>query len=434
MHLRSLLPCLALLVACEAEPSEDAALCADGVVTPPEACDDGNEVGGDGCTHLCTAEDGPGEVEPNDAPDAAGSMDGARVYGTLPPGDRDCFSVEVAEAGAVRATVLPIDGSCDADLLVELISPDGVRAAAGLPGGASPCPAVDPDTDNGARYLAEGTWAVCVEPLYDGRVASWGLEVTTLDSCADLPPLAPAAGQDLDGDGVADVCDPDDDADGVPDVDDNCPEAPNGPEQPFPFSTATDGFVNFWAVLGPFTDGVTPGDCEPSPDSFAAGDDSDAEPALGDAVGDLRWFAWFARPTGSAVVAFDQLLVADAPREAYAATWVHAPEARSAQLAVGSDDGHRLWVNGAEVGLDPGCHGTGVDAFRYDVALEAGWNRVLAKVYDGGGGWGWLARFYEADGVTPMTDLELSLAGPQAWADDQADADGDGVGDLCDRD
>ncbi len=83
------------------------------------------------------------------------------------------------------------------------------------------------------------------------------------------------------------------------------------------------------------------------------------------------------------------------------------------------------------MGVDTGCHGLGTDNFRYEVELEAGWNRVLAKVYDGGGAWGWIARFYEPDGETPMTDLDLSLDGAP-WVDDQRDGDGDGIGDLCD--
>ena len=41
-------------------------------------------------------------------------------------------------------------------------------------------------------------------------------------------------------------------------------------------------------------------------------------------------------------------------------------------------------------------------------------------------------RVYEADGATPMTDLEVSVAGAQPWEDDQGDLDGDGLGDLCD--
>lgn len=422
---------LATLIACPAEPTDP--LCGNGLLEEGEACDDGNPWGGDGCTHLCTAEDGAGEEEPNDDPDDAQALGDGRVHGALAPGDRDCFATTVEAAGAVRATIGAADGAaCDFEVLVELIDPDGERVTSALPTSDGDCPMIDPDADTWARYLAEGDYAVCVQPLLDSVVQSYSLDVTTADSCSDLEPLAPDPGQDLEGDGIADVCDPDDDDDGVPDEVDNCPEAPNGPDQPFPWATADAGFVNLWLILGPFTDGISPADCEPSADSFAATDDADAAPALGDAVGDVPWFAHFSRPGASAVVRFTDWFGASAPREAYALSWVYAADARDAVLTIGSDDGHRVWMNGVEVATNTGCHGVGVDAFRYDVTLEAGWNRLLVKVYDGGGGWGLVARLYETDDETPMTDLGLSIGGPEDWLDDQGDADGDGIGDFCD--
>ncbi len=405
------------------------------MVDEGEACDDGNLWGGDGCTHLCTAEAGPGESEPNDDMEDAQPLDGGSAHGALTPGDRDCFAIDVAEAGAVRASVSAADGgACDFDLLLELVASDGSRATSALPAADGDCPSIDPDTDTWARYLTEGTYAVCVEPLLDSTVASYSVTASTADSCTDLEPLDPDPSQDLEGDGIADVCDPDDDNDGVDDDVDNCPEAPNGPVQPFAWSTSDEGFVRIGLILGPFLTGVTPADCEPSPDSFTGEDDADAAPALTDTVDGLPWFAHHSLPGDSAVVSFTNWFSDAAPREAYAFTWVESPDEREASLAVGSDDGHRIWLNGVEVGMNSGCHGVGTDNFIYPVTLEAGWNRLLVKVYDGGGGWGWIARFYETDDETPMVDLGLSIGGAAPWEDDQGDADGDGVGDFCDLD
>ncbi len=430
MNLRSCLPlALLLLVGC---PTATEPICGDGELQEGEECDDGGLWGGDGCTHLCTSEDAGGESEPNDEPDDAGELAGS-VYGSLLPGDRDCFAVDVPAAGAVRATVSSIEGAgCAFEMLVELIDPEGERATSALPTSDGACPAIDPATDTWARYLVEGEHVVCVEALLDDVAPTYRLDVAVADSCADLEPLEPDPSQDHEGDGVADVCDPDDDDDGVDDDLDNCPLAPNGPEQPFPWSTADQGFVNLWLLLGPF-DGETPGDCEPSVDDFAdpAGD-GEAAPVLGDVVEDLPWFAAHHVPGDSAAINFNAHLEATAPREAYAFTWVHAPEARDAVLAIGTDDGHRVWLNGAEVATDVGCHGVATDGFRYPVSLDEGWNRLLIKVFDGGGGWGLIARFYETDEETQMLDLELSIGGAEPWVDDQGDADGDGLGDFCD--
>jgi cysteine-rich repeat protein len=434
LHIRLFAPLLAaVLLGCPAEP--EPAVCGDGEQGDSEACDDGNLWGGDGCTHLCSLEEGPGEDEPNDDAEDAGPIDGA-VHGALTPGDRDCFALTVAEAGAVSATLSPSPaggGSCGFDALLELVGPDGERVTSALPAFDGDCPTIDPNLDTWARYLVAGEHLVCVQALLDDVVPSYRLEVATADSCTELDPLEPDPSQDLEGDGIADVCDDDDDDDGVPDTEDNCPEAPNGPVQPFPWATADEGFVGLWLVLGPFVDGVTPGDCEPSPDSFAhETDDAGAAPALGDAIDDLPWFAWFVTPGDSAVLRFTDFFGPAAPREAYAFTWVHSDAATEAVLAMGTDDGHRVWLNGVEVATDPGCHGVGVDGFAYPVSLEAGWNRLLVKVFDGGGGWGLVARFYETDEETPLLDLGLSIGGAQDWVDDQGDADGDGIGDFCD--
>ena len=73
-----------------------------------------------------------------------------------------------------------------------------------------------------------------------------------------------------------------------------------------------------------------------------------------------------------------------------------------------------------------------VDKFTADVTLLAGWNRLMLKIYDQGGGWGTFARFLK-DG-SPLTGLELSLSSGGDWGFDQTDSDGDGVGDVCDDD
>ena len=412
----------------------DAAVCGDEVIHSAEACDDGNLWGGDGCSPTCTDETGPFEEEPNNGFDDANDLGlPLTVMGSLPTSDRDCFSVSVPDAGAIRATVTdPTGDLCSFDAFVEVIDSEGARLSAGVPDAATSCASIEPDTDIWARYLPAGDYAVCVGTIFYDAVPTYVLDVEVLDSCSDLPIIELDPSQDMEADGIADVCDDDDDNDGIEDGDDNCPESPNGPIQPFPWDTSDEGFVGFWMILGPFTTGVTPGDCEPSPDSFAALNDADAAPVLGDDVGDLSWFAHYTWPGDSSTFRYTDWFAEDAPREAYAATWVYSPEQRDAELAVGVDDGMKIWLNGVEVGLISSCQGIGTDAFRFPVTLDAGWNRLLHKVYDGGGGWGQIVRFYEDDGLTPMTDLGLSLAGPTDWVDNQGDLDGDGIGDLCD--
>jgi cysteine-rich repeat protein len=413
--------------------------CGDGVVdvASGELCDDGNPFGGDGCSHHCQAEEGRGEVEPNDDPDAAQETSGEGTFhGRLSDGDVDCFALEVSQAGAVGAWLLPdaAGDGCAHEIAIELYAPGGERVLAGIPDVESGCSSIDPNEETWARYLEGGRYAVCLRAIYERPVPGYGLLLDTFDSCVDLPALTPDPSQDLDGDEIADTCDDDDDNDGVDDDDDNCPRVPNGPLQPFPWDTSEEGFVRPWLILGPFTSGTTPGNCVPSPDDFTGPSDADAAPALGDVGGIHPWRAHLRWPWQSPVLRFTDYWTPPTPREAYAMVWVFSPDARSGELAVGVDDGDRIWLNGMELrDRVPGCQGVSTDQFVFSVTLNSGWNRLLHKVYDGGGAWGMVSRFRWTDG-TPMTDLRLSIGGPSDWTDNQGDLDGDGTGDVCDSD
>ncbi len=105
-------------------------VCGDGVVAPPEECDDGNTVPGDACDADCRLVP-VAEVEPNDLRSQAQvvPMDVA-VAGTLTPGDRDYLAVDLV-AGSVYTirTFFGAYGSClrpeGTALALWLYGPDG---------------------------------------------------------------------------------------------------------------------------------------------------------------------------------------------------------------------------------------------------------------------------------------------------------------------
>src|SRR5262249_15011367 len=67
---------------------------------------------------------------------------------------------------------------------------------------------------------------------------------------------------------------------------------------------------------------------------------------------------------------------------AYALAYVHAPRAQRARLLVGSDDGVKIWLNGALVHSHIVARGAAPDQDRSDVELRPGWNVVLARVFN----------------------------------------------------
>jgi arylsulfatase A-like enzyme len=73
---------------------------------------------------------------------------------------------------------------------------------------------------------------------------------------------------------------------------------------------------------------------------------------------------------------------------AYGYTEVDWPESREAVIGMGSDDGIRLWVNGVEAFAREAMRGFTNDEDEVRVRLKPGRNRLLVKVDQVGGGWG----------------------------------------------
>lgn len=77
---------------------------------------------------------------------------------------------------------------------------------------------------------------------------------------------------------------------------------------------------------------------------------------------------------------------------AYAFASIRRDEAGPAVIALGSDDGVRVWVNGQLVHDNAVRRGVSPDQDLVEVSLNAGENRLLVKVEQGTGGWGFCAR------------------------------------------
>ncbi len=394
--------------------------CGDGVTDAGEACDDGETWGGDGCDPTCTAEGADHEAEPNDSWDTA-NPGAALVYGSLPADDVDCFTVDVPACGAIQVEQRGLD--CDPALTLALHDPSGALVASGGPG-ASGCAILDPLEEPGARWVAAGTWSVCVSAVEGAEVRGYALAVSTPDP---VTIGAPAVGGDLDGDSIPDSCDADGDGDGLLDGDDNCPDLSNGPDTPV-LAVSANGFVTDWLAAGPFTTGVSTDTCRPSEDPFV-GEDAVITPTYGDPAGELTWTAQILG--GDLFDFLGDYGYVGAPREVYTLVYLRSDSARTLTLAVGADDGVFAWWNGALVLDVASCQGVVTDQFQASVDVLAGWNTLLVKVRDQGGGWGLVARFF--DGSTLVYDLEPSLVYGASWRPDQTDSDGDGVGDVCDE-
>lgn len=90
--------------------------------------------------------------------------------------------------------------------------------------------------------------------------------------------------------------------------------------------------------------------------------------------------------------------VAGDMRAAYLRTRVYSPTAQPARLEVGSDDGIKVWLNGECVHKNNALRGCAPSADAIEVKLKEGWNDLLLKITNDGGGWIGAARFRGPNG------------------------------------
>jgi len=154
------------------------------------------------------------------------------------------------------------------------------------------------------------------------------------------------------------------------------------------------GFVTHWWLCGPF----------PSPNK--SGFDRAFPPEEGRVDLAARYqfegqeFSWRKYHEGNEAGTTD-ILPLFTPNEniaSYAYAEVTSPQAQDVLLKVGTDDGVVVWVNEAQVHANNASRGLIVDQDVVPARLEAGANRILVKVLQGGGLAGYCLRLTDRDG------------------------------------
>ncbi len=153
------------------------------------------------------------------------------------------------------------------------------------------------------------------------------------------------------------------------------------------------GFVTNWMIIGPFDN--ERGQFFDNP--------YEPETELDYGVGykgKKRKVHWRLLPVEPvmAEVNFDAMMRPNDEVLAYALAFVEMPEAVDAALRIGSDEGLKVWVNDCEV-LSSDIHRTmGFDQDIVGVKLNKGLNKILVKVAERHGSWGFRLRITAPDG------------------------------------
>jgi hypothetical protein len=153
--------------------------------------------------------------------------------------------------------------------------------------------------------------------------------------------------------------------------------------------TRNDGrYIRRWLVVG-----AIPGTL----DQDVLGGEAGIQPSAGNEVKrpDGTVAKWQSTDSWVDAVGLEDL---EGPKEgvvAYAFARVSRPKAGKALLAVGSDEGNRVWVNGTLVLARDGLRSFTPDEDQVEVDLDAGENAILIKVPQQWGGWRFSARVLE---------------------------------------
>lgn len=153
------------------------------------------------------------------------------------------------------------------------------------------------------------------------------------------------------------------------------------------------GFVTDWRVIGPFQN------------EKGTGFDNAFEPEkefdlAAKYEGKVRQVSWRKVPCKAMLksIDLDAMLRPNDECLAYAIAFVRMSADAEAAVRIGSDEGFKLWVNGALV-INRDIHRTlGFDQDAAGARLRKGWNRILIKVAERDGGWGFRLRLTKPDG------------------------------------
>lgn len=167
------------------------------------------------------------------------------------------------------------------------------------------------------------------------------------------------------------------------------------------------GFVKDWWVVGSF-DNEGKGGCDTDFGPESATDLRASYPA---AARDETW----RKPNAVAADGYVDLSLALQPNTdavGYALTFLQADAELKAELGLGTPGGYRLFVNGVKVSSSDRYNRPRPDQARVQVTLRKGMNRVLLKVCQQSGPYGFYFRAVKADGAKGSFSVALPDAVP----------------------
>ncbi|HZX62058.1 MAG TPA: glycoside hydrolase family 172 protein, partial [Bacteroidales bacterium] len=158
-------------------------------------------------------------------------------------------------------------------------------------------------------------------------------------------------------------------------------------------------FIPEWYVIGPFPNKRRADDSRAGMDSIfppeVAIDKNQVYPGLNGKL--LRWQVL--KTPAEGFVSFDKMIRPDQPAVFYALTYIYSPQSRTATLLIGSDDAIKVYYNYNKVYSQRGGRIIEPDQGRSFIKINKGWNKLLLKIENRAGRFGFYARILDRENM-----------------------------------
>jgi hypothetical protein len=172
-------------------------------------------------------------------------------------------------------------------------------------------------------------------------------------------------------------------------------------------------FIPEWRVIGPFPNKMRANGTWAGMDSVfrpeVAVDTNTTLPGLNGKP--LHWKVIKTPVDG--YVSFDKLIKGDQPAIFYALVYIYSPQSQTAGLFLGSDDGVKIFCNTGKIFFQRGGRSIEPDQGRIFIKLNQGWNKLLLKIENRTGRFGFYSRILDRENILRYNVRE-ELPLPQA--------------------
>lgn len=179
-----------------------------------------------------------------------------------------------------------------------------------------------------------------------------------------------------------------------------------------PLPLAGDAQLRDWLILGVYGPGSSLNTDYISSATGGSKTEVTIRPTEGSAVGSRTWL----RNDGTCVywnpaesINLNNYFGETGECVAYAHVYVWSNSAQAVDMLVRSDDGVKIRLNGNAVWTNDTYRGCADAEDRVPVTLVSGWNRILVKVHNGWGDFGFACKFVLHNTNTPVTGLGYQL-------------------------